>query len=224
MGFTYRPSFKEKWSNSDLGGFLTRLSILFCRLTSIRFQILMTFILKSRGVDRHYFMRLDLNDLYLQVPLDKESQRRTTINTHKGLFMFWYCFFTRSISMNYRLIQGISNKVANLNDILIPWQLMEEHNSNLRAMLKRLQETGLCLRGDKCEFKKSSISYLGHRNAEGIHPTQEKVNAIRKVPTPKNVSELRRFFLAFVYSYRRYLNNFSTVLTPLYKLLQKGIP
>ena len=37
------------------------------------------------------------------------------------------------------------------------------------------------------------------------------------------MSELRSF-LAFVSYYHRYLNNISTVLAPLYRLLQKGIP
>ena len=65
---------------------------------------------------------------------------------------------------------------------------------------------------------------MGHRiDSEGIHPTQDKVNAIFKAPTPKNVSELRSF-LAFVNYYRRYLHNISTVLAPLYRLLKKGIP
>ena len=139
--------------------------------------------------------------------------------------MFWYCFspgvFQRIID---QLIQGIPKTVAYLDDILISGQTMEEHNRNLRAVLKRLRDAGLRLKGDKCEFKKSSISFLGHRiDSEGIHSTQDKVNVIRKAPTPKNVSELRSF-LAFVNYYRRYLNNVSTVLAPLYKLLQKGVP
>ena len=70
-----------------------------------------------------------------------------------------------------------------LNDVLILGQTMEEHNGNLHAVLKRLQDAGLHLRSDKCEFKKSLISYLGHRiDSEGIHPTQEKVNTIHKAP------------------------------------------
>ena len=65
---------------------------------------------------------------------------------------------------------------------------MKEYSRNLRAVSMRLQDAGLRLKGDKCEFKKSSISYLGHRiDSEGIHPTQDKVNAIYKAPTTKNV-------------------------------------
>ena len=186
--------------------------------------------LYSKVSGGRYFTRLDLSDAYLQVPLDEESQKLTTINTPEGLFMYTQlCFgiasspgvFQRIID---QLIQGIPRTVAYLDDTLISGRTMEEHNWNLHAIFMRLQDAGLRLKGDKCEFRKSSISYLGHRiDSEGIHPTQDKVNAICKAPTPKNVSELRSF-LAFVNYYHWYLNNISTVLAPLYRLLQKGIP
>ena len=137
----------------------------------------MTYILKFRG-GLQYFMRLDLSDSYLQVPLDKESQRLMTMNTYKGLFyvysvLFWYCFFTRSISIIDQLIQGIPKTVAYLNDIVILRRTMEEHNGNLHAVLKRLQDAGFSLKGNKCEFKNLLFSYLGHRiDAEGIYSTQ----------------------------------------------------
>ena len=71
---------------------------------------------------------------------------------------------------------------------------MEDHNCNLRAVLKRLRDAGLRLKGYKCEFKKSLILYLGDTiDSEGIHRTQEKLNAIKKTPIHKNMSELRSF-------------------------------
>ena len=121
--------------------------------------------LYSKVSGGHYFTRMDLSDAYLQVPLDEESQKLTTINTHKGIFMYTrLCFgiasspgvFQRIID---QLIQGIPKTVAYLDDILISGQTMEEHNRNLRAVFKRLRDAGLRLKGDKCEFRKSSISW-----------------------------------------------------------------
>ena len=125
--------------------------------------------LYSKVSSGRYFTRLNLSDAYL-VPLDEESQKLTTINTHKGLFMYtWLCF---GIDYLPGLFQGIPKTVAYLDDILISGRTMEEHNRNLRAVFMRLRDAGLRLKGDKCEFGKSSISYLGHRiNSEGIHPT-----------------------------------------------------
>ena len=151
------------------------------------------------------------------------------INTHKGHFMYtWLCFGIASSPGLFQqiinqLIQEIPKTVAYLNDILILGQTMEEHNSNLHAVLKRLQHAGLHLRSNKCEFKKLLISYLGYSiDSEEINLTQEKVNAIRKAPTPRMCQNCI-VFLAFVNYYHCYLNNISTVLTPLYKSLQKGI-
>ena len=39
-----------------------------------------------------------------------------------------------------------------------------------------------------------SVEYLGHRiDAEGVHTTTRKVDAILKVPTPGDVEQLRSF-------------------------------
>ena len=98
----------------------------------------MTFIFKSHG--KHYFT----SDAYLHISLDGESQRLTTINTHKGLLMYTpLCFGIASSAGVFRriidqLIHGISKKVAYFDDILFTEQFMEEHNSNLNAVLKRL--------------------------------------------------------------------------------------
>ena len=93
-------------------------------------------------------------------------------------------------------MQGIQKTVTHLDDIIISEQTMEKHNSNACAALKRLRDYDL---KDKCEFKKSSISYRVHRiDSEWIHLTQEKVNSIRKAPTLKNVLKLRIFLLLWI--------------------------
>ena len=81
--------------------------------------------LYSKVSGGHYFAWLDLSDAYLQVPLDEESQKLTTINTYKDLFMYtWLCFAIASLPGVFQriidqLIQGIPRTVAYLDDILI---------------------------------------------------------------------------------------------------------
>ena len=90
-----------------------------------------------------YFTRLDFRDAYLQVPLNEESERLTTMNTHKHLFMYTWLRFGIASSLGVfqriidQLIQGIPKTVAYVDDILIPGQTMEERNSNLRAEIIR---------------------------------------------------------------------------------------
>ena len=76
----------------------------------------------------------------------------------------------------------------------------------------------------KCLFSQSSVEYLGHRIDEyGIHPTVEKVQAIKQAPKPTCVKDLRSY-LGLVNYYGKFSPNLSTVLRPLHKLLLKGAP
>ncbi len=68
------------------------------------------------------------------------------------------------------------------------------------------------------------VKYLGHViSKDGLQPTGEKVKAITEAPKPTNVSELKAF-LGLVNYYGKFMQNLSTVLAPLYKLLRKKTP
>jgi len=87
--------------------------------------------------------------------------------------------------------------------------------------LKRLSEAGLRARKEKCVFLAPSVIYLGHKiDREGLHPVPEKVKAVQEAPRPTNVTELKSY-LGLLSYYSKFLPNLSTVMAPLYKLLQK---
>ena len=68
------------------------------------------------------------------------------------------------------------------------------------------------------------VTYLAHRiHSEGLHPTEEKVRAIMDADTPRDVKALRSF-LGLIMFYSKFLENHSTVLAPLNKLLCKDVP
>ena len=50
-----------------------------------------------------------------------------------------------------------------LDDVIISGPTEQEHMENLQAVLQHLQESGMKLKREKCEFLKASITYLGHR-------------------------------------------------------------
>ena len=63
--------------------------------------------------------------------------------------------------------------------------------------------------------------FLGHQiDADGIHPTDEKLKAIVQAPTPENVQELRSF-LDLINYYGKFIPNAATTLAPLNELLCK---
>ena len=72
-------------------------------------------------------------------------------------------------------------------------------------------------------FEADSVTYLGHIiDATGVHPTGEKVEAIKNAPAPQNVTELRSF-LGLVNFYHKFLPNVSAILAPLHQLLHKEV-
>lgn len=94
----------------------------------------------------------------------------------------------------------------------------------LDTVLEKLRLAGLRLRKDKCEFMAQSVKYLGYKiDAEGIHPTEEKVQAILKANRPQGPAELKAYLGMLTY-YSKFLKNRATVLAPLYRLLSKGTP
>ena len=114
------------------------------------------------------YTKLDLTSAYQQLPLDNESKNYVVINTHKGLFRYTRLpygiasapgIFQRVIDT---VLQGIPGVVAYLDDILITGPTQEEHLAALEEVLKRLSKAGLRANLKKCEFMKSSVTYLGH--------------------------------------------------------------
>ncbi|KAK3750753.1 hypothetical protein QZH41_000844, partial [Actinostola sp. cb2023] len=60
-------------------------------------------------------------------------------------------------------------------------------------------------------------------DSTGVHPVQEKVQALQEARAPTNVSELKSY-LGLLNYYNRFLPYLSTALAPLHRLLRKGEP
>lgn len=122
-----------------------------------------------------------------------------------------------------RLLGGIEGVLVYLDDILITGKSTEEHLAILNRVLSILSKAGLKLNKAKCTFSSSSVEYLGFRiDGEGIHPTSEKVAAIREAKQPSKITELR-VLLGILNYYSKFLPNLSTQLAPLNNLLCKNV-
>ena len=173
------------------------------------------------------FSKLDLSHAYQQVTLDKESKQYVIINTHKGLYRLNRLPFgvASAPSMFQRIMEGVLRGIPGIcvyiDDILVSGRTDQEHLQNLEAVLKRLEEAGARLKREKCFFMLPSVEYLGFRiSAAGLQPTTAKVEAIQRAPAPTDVSQLKSF-LGLINYYGKFLPNLSSVLAPMYRLLQK---
>jgi hypothetical protein len=113
--------------------------------------------------------------------------------------------------------------VAYIDDLLIFSETLEEHKRHIRLVLKRLKEAGLYLKPQKCQFHKSEISFLGYLiSVKGLRMDPKKVEAVTGWPTPKNQHDIQ-VFLGFANFYRRFIKNYSRVVSPMTNLLKKDV-
>jgi transposase InsO family protein len=175
------------------------------------------------------FSKLDANSGFWQVPLSANSRLLTTFITPFGRYCFNKLPFGIASApevfqkrMN-RLLEGLEGTVCLIDDILIFARTQEEHKERLTLTLQRLQEAGVTLNWEKCEFLKTKISFLGHLiDQDGIKPDPNKTSAICQMSPPKNVTELRRF-MGMVNQLGKFSSNLSELSQPLRKLLCKKV-
>ena len=108
-----------------------------------------------------------------------------------------------------------------IDDILIYSRSREEHIEHLRTVLSTLAEHRLYAKFSKCKFWLNSVQFLGHViSKERLSIDPAKIEAISKWSAPTNVLEVQSF-LGLAGYYRRFVECFSTLATPLTALTKK---
>ncbi|GJR54019.1 reverse transcriptase domain-containing protein [Tanacetum coccineum] len=96
--------------------------------------------------------------------------------------------------------------------------------SHLDKMLKRREDTNLCLNWEKSHFMVKEGIVLGHKiSKNGIEVDKAKVDVIAKLPHPTTVKGIRSF-LGHAGFYRRFIQDFSKIARPMTRLLEKDTP
>ncbi|GJY50743.1 reverse transcriptase domain-containing protein [Tanacetum coccineum] len=96
--------------------------------------------------------------------------------------------------------------------------------SHLDKMLKRCEDTNLCLNWEKSHFMVKEGIVLGHKiSKNGIEVDKAKVDVIAKLPHPTTVKGIRSF-LGHAGFYRRFIQDFSKIARPMTRLLEKDTP
>lgn len=175
------------------------------------------------------FSKLDLAQSFHQIELDESSRHITTFVTHKGLYRYKRLMFGISCApeMHQRVIQQVlegCEGVRNIaDDIIVYAPTVVQHDQRLDAVLRRLQDAGLKLNGEKCQFGMKELTFMGHRlSRAGVTATDEKVAAVLNAREPRTVSEVRSF-LGLVTFLGRFIPDLSTVSAPLRDLTKSGV-
>lgn len=178
--------------------------------------------------DGRFLSSIDLKYAFWQIPLSPESCEKTAFTVpRRGLYEFTVLPFGlhNSPQTLQRLMDKIfgpkfDNVFVYLDDIIIVSSNFKEHVETLNEVHKRLRNAGLTINIDKCEFCKSSLTYLGYViDQAGLRTDPQKVMAITNFPTPRTSTEIKRL-LGMCGWYRRFIPDFSTVVAPILDLVK----
>ena len=113
--------------------------------------------------------------------------------------------------------------LAYLDDLILLSETFEAHVRELQELFKTLQEFGLRINRPKCQFCCPEVKYLGHIiTAGGLRTNPGKVEAISKIPEPRNIKQLMSLLQTCSW-YRRFVPNFAEVTRPLTQLTKKTV-
>nr|BAL46523.1 hypothetical protein [Gentiana scabra x Gentiana triflora] len=177
------------------------------------------------------FSKIDLRSGYHQLKIKVADRPKTAFSTRYGHYEFLVMPFglTNAPSAFMDLMQRVFMPyldkfvVVFIDDILIYSKDEKEHEEHLRIVLQTLKEKKLYAKFSKCEFWLKQVSFLGHViSGDGIQVDPAKIEAVSKWPRPTTVTEIRSF-LGLAGYYRKFVQDFSKIATPLTRLTQKNI-
>lgn len=171
--------------------------------------------------DAKYFSKIDVRQAFHQVELAPNSREITTFITKKGLFQYKRLMFGISCAPEIfqkimeQLLSGCTGCCIFMDDILIYGATREMHDERLTAILKRLKEFNVTLNEEKCVYCSTSVTFLGHKLSEnGIQPTSDKVESVKRFRAPRSVEEVSSF-LGLVNYVSKFIPDLATVAEPL---------
>ncbi|CAM8953952.1 unnamed protein product [Rhodiola kirilowii] len=144
------------------------------------------------------FSKIDLRSGYHQIRIRPGDEWKTAFKTKDGLYEWFVMPF------------GLSNAPSTFMRLMT------------QSVLTALQENKLFINLKKCCFLTKKLLFLGYIVSDtGLQVDETKVQAIRDWPRPKTVQEVRSFHRLATF-YRRFIRNFSTIMSPITECLKKG--
>src|SRR3954467_12524171 len=143
------------------------------------------------------------------------------------MYAFWFmqCPAMFQICMSV-IFHGFCDDIVEvfMDDFSVYRSSFDHCLHNLNKVLQRCEETNLVLNWEKCHFMVNEGIVLGHKiSARGIEVDKAKIEAIERMPYPKDIKGIRSF-LGQAGFYRSFIKDFSKISRPLTNLLQKDIP
>ena len=178
-----------------------------------------------------WFSTMDLASGYWQVEIDPKDRCKTAFSAGSGHFEFNVMSFGLCNApatferLMERVLSGLHWEIClvYLDDIIVMAKSFEEHVKRLEVVFERLKGAGLKLKPKKCNFFRSEVLYLGHQvTSKGLATDPDKIEKVKNWPVPRTLKEVRSF-LGLAGYYRKFIQDFSVIASPLHRLTQQDV-
>nr|GEY99206.1 reverse transcriptase domain-containing protein [Tanacetum cinerariifolium] len=186
----------------------------------------------ERLAGNQYYCFLNGFSGYFQIPIDPKDQEKTTFTFPYRTFAYRRMPFglCNSPGTFQRCMMAIFHDMIEktlevfMDDFSVFGNSFQSCLSHLERMLKRCEDTNLCLNREKSQFMVKEGIVLSHKiSKQGIEVDKAKVDVITKLPHPTTVKGIQSF-LGHVGFYHRFIKDFSKVARPMTRLLKKDTP
>lgn len=182
--------------------------------------------ISTRIHSSNFFTLLDCKRGFWQIPVTERTQNYLAFATPWGRYTCLRLPFGLSSAPEVfqqimsSLFHNLSNVECSVDDIIIHAPTLEELEKRTKEVIMIIQEAGLKLNKDKCEFNKKSLKFLGHIiSSDSIAADNEKLVAIHQLETPKNIKQVQRL-LGMVTYISKFVADCSEITAPIRELLK----
>nr|GEX27073.1 reverse transcriptase domain-containing protein [Tanacetum cinerariifolium] len=186
----------------------------------------------ERLAGNQYYCFLDGFSGYFQIPIDLKDQEKTTFTCPYEMFAYRRMPFglCNAPGTFQRCMMAIFHDMIEktmevfIDDFSVFGNSFQSCLTHLEKMLKRCEDTNLCLNWEKSHFMVKEDIVIGHKiYKQGIEIDKAKVDVISKLPHPTTVKGIRSF-LGHAGFYRHFIKDFSKIAMPMTRLLEKDTP
>ena len=169
-----------------------------------------------------YFSVVDLTSSFFNHKLDSDSSKLTTFGTPFGRYSYLRKPMGTLLSSDvyqYKVdahLNQIKNCMAIAVDIIMYGYREDgkDHDETVTEVLDKSKAVGMCFNPSKCQFRKTQVIFLGLiLSRHCVSPDPAKIEALKKLPEPKD-KKLLQSFLGMV----NYLSRFDPNIANLTQL------
>ncbi|GJW79117.1 reverse transcriptase domain-containing protein [Tanacetum coccineum] len=186
----------------------------------------------ERLAGNKYFYFLDGFSRYFHIPIDPMDQEKTAFTCPFGTYAYMRMPFglCNALTTFQRCMLAIFHDMIEepvevfMDDFSVFENSFNNCLKNLDKMLQCCKDANLVLNWEKCHFMVKEGIVLRYKvSGAGLEVDKSKVDIISKLRPPSNVKGIRSF-LGHASLYRSFIKDFSKIIRPLTKLLEKYTP